>query len=194
LEIRTDLAQKPKLELERFDQISITDFVQKEEITEFDINKEIKDYIAQEIKVRTGQKVNKETISPDDEKRFEDKDYWAGVSDDESKDLYFTGSLEYKAEVRKALVKEKKKFEDPFQEEDPFVQRKQYSLLLNLYLIDSQTGEILYKRSFNESKAYENPNQTSYFAFFDLIYNIKEKLFRDVFQVKRPQKRYLLIR
>ncbi|MBD3413319.1 MAG: hypothetical protein GF421_02680 [Candidatus Aminicenantes bacterium] len=194
LEIRTDLNKKPKLPLDQFDEIRITDFLEKEETAEFDINKEIKDYFAQEIKVRTEQKVNLDTISPDNENRFEDKDFWVRSSDKEKKGVYFTGSIEYKAEVRKALIKDKKKFEDPFQEEDRFVQRKQYSLLFNLYMIDSQSGEVLYKRTFNETKSYENPNQTAYFAFYDLIYGVKEKIFRDVFKVKTLQRRYLLIR
>jgi len=91
-------------------------------------------------------------------------------------------------------VKAKRKFEDPFTYEDQFAQRRHYALTLDLYFIDSQTGEILYQGKFNETKAYENPNQTGYFAFHDLIYNVKSKIFRDILGKKEPQTRYLIQR
>ncbi len=192
--IETDMANKPSLNLDQFDQIIITDFLLKKEKPDFDLNKEIKIYLAQEIQVRTDKKANTESFSPENENSFQKKDFWIQAGSKENKGIYLTGSIEYKSEVRKALVKDKRKFEDPFQDEDRFVQRKQYSLVLDLYLIDSQTGEVLYQRKLNESKAYQNPNQTSYFAFYDLIYRVKEKIFRDFFDVKSNQNRYLLIK
>jgi len=194
LEIRTDIAETPQLNLEQFDKIMITNFLHKEARTDFDLNKEVKDYFFQELEVKTEKKASIENISPKNEKTFKEKEYWARFSKKDNQVVFITGSVEYKAEVRKALVREKRKFEDPFTYEDRFAERKLFSLMLDLYFIDSQTGEVLYNRKFNETRNYENPNQTPYFAFFDLIYNVKEKLFRDILDKKIPQKRYLILK
>ncbi|MFW6140002.1 MAG: hypothetical protein ACOC5S_01430 [Acidobacteriota bacterium] len=194
LEIETDVAEIPELNLDQFNKIVITDFLLNKDKPDFDINKEIKEYFAQELKVNTDKEITIEKISPEPEedKIFKEKDFWIRHSGDDKKGIFLTGSIGYKAERRKALVKEKRKFEDPFTEEDRFAQQKLYALTLDLYVIDNQTGEILYQRKFDETKNYENPNQTSYFAFYDIIYSVKEKLFKDVLYRKKPQKRYLI--
>lgn len=192
VEIKTDIAETPILNLDQFDKIMITDFLLKKDKPDFDINKEAKEYLAQELEVNTNKETNIEEISPEEENIFKEKNFWVRSFEGEKKGVFVTGSVGYKREIRKALVKDKRKFEDPFTYEDRFAQRKLYSLTLDLYFIDSQTGEVLYQRKFKETKAYENPNQTSYFAFFDLIYNIKEKIFRDVLGKREPQKRYLI--
>jgi len=192
IEIKTDISEIPELDLNQFDKIMITDFLLKKDKPDFDINKEVKEYFSQELEVNTNKEIITEKISPEEENIFKQKDFWVNRSEGEKKGFFVTGSVGYKAEIRKALVKEKRKFEDPFNYEDLFAQRKLYALKLDLYFIDSQTGEVLYQRTFNETKAYENPNQTSYFAFFDLIYSVKEKVLRDVQGKRAPQRRYLI--
>jgi hypothetical protein len=192
VEIKTDIAETLIVNLDQFDKIMITDFLLKKDKPDFDINKEVKEYLAQELKVATNKETNIEEISPEEENVFKEKNFWVRSFEGEKKGVFVTGSVGYKREIRKALVKDKRKFEDPFTYEDRFAQRKVYALTLDLYFIDSRTGEVLYQRKFNETKAYENPNQTSYFAFFDLIYSIKEKISRDVLGKREPQKRYLI--
>jgi len=194
VEIKTDIAKKIPFSFEQFDEIMITDFLPENEIPDFDINKEMKDYFAQEIEVKTKRKVSTKKIPLEDEQIFKNKQFWANISEKDEKGIFITGSVEYKKEVRKALVRDKRKFEDPFTYEDQFIQRKMFSLALDLYFINSQTGEIIYQRKFNESKSYENPNQTAYFAFYDLIYSMKQKIFLDVLTEKQPQERYLIIK
>ncbi len=194
VEVSTNIAKKPELNLAPFEEIVITDFLQKKEKPDFDINKEIKEYFAQEMRIKTKKRVNLEQASAEDEKNFKEKEFWVNLSDKEKKGIIISGTFEYKSEIRKALIKDKKKFEDPFSYEDRFAQRNMYSLILELYFIDSQTGEILFQRKFSETKTYENPNQTSAFAFYDLIFSIKEKVFRDIFAEPRPQQRYLILK
>jgi hypothetical protein len=107
--------------------------------------------------------------------------------------ILFTGSLEYTEEIRKAIKSAKKRrFEQPFPEESRIEERRFYSLTLHLYLIDTQSGEALYERTFNESKAYKNPNQTAYFAFFDMMLSVRDKLFRQILGEEQTQERYLI--
>ena len=106
-----------------------------------------------------------------------------------------TGSAEYTEETRKALLKKaKKRYEDPFPSQSRLEERKFFTLNVNLFLIDAQSGDALYKREFKETKAYDNPNQTAYFAFFDLVQQVKEKLLRTVLGAEQLQERYLITR
>ncbi len=194
VEVNASIAKKPEVNLAPFEEIIITDFLPKKEKPDFDINNEIKEYFAQEMRIETKKEVMLEQVSAEDEKNFNEKEFWVNLSDNERKGIIISGTYEYKSEIRKALIKDKKKFEDPFSYEDRFAQRNMYSLILDLYFIDSQTGEILFQRKFSETKTYENPNQTSAFAFYDLIFGIKEQVFRDLLAEPRPQQRYLILK
>jgi hypothetical protein len=82
--------------------------------------------------------------------------------------------------------------ESPFPDKKELAERKVYGLSLELLLIQSDSGEILYSRNFKEDKKYENPKQTAYFAFFDLIQRVKQRFFRDILGEDIIQERYLL--
>jgi len=194
VEVSTHIAKKPEVDLSLFEEIIITDFLQKKEKPDFDINNEIKEYFAQEMRIETKKRVKLEQSGAEDEKNFKEKEFWINLSDNGKKGIIVTGTFEYKSEIRKALIKDKKKFEDPFSYEDRFAQRNMYSLILDLYFIDSQTGELLFQRKFSDTKTFENPNQTPAFAFYDLLFSIKEKVFRDILAEPRVQKRYLILK
>jgi len=194
VEVSTYIAKKPEVNLALFEEIIITDFLQKKEKPDFDINNEIKEYFAQEMRIETKKRVKLEQAGAEDEKNFKEKEFWVNLSDNEKKGIIVTGTFEYKSEIRKALIKDKKKFEDPFSYEDRFAQRNMYSLILDLYFIDSQTGEILFQRKFSDTKTFENPNQTPAFAFYDLLFSIKEKVFHDILAEPSVQKRYLILK
>ncbi len=128
------------------------------------------------------------------EEVFKNEDFWKNLSADKEKILLLTGSIQYKEEVRKAVLgRRNKDSEDPFQAEKTLTVQRFYLLNLDLYLIDGKTGKALYKKSFKESRSYKNPEQTAYFAFFDLIKVVKEKLFRDLLGERKIQLRYLII-
>ncbi len=134
-------------------------------------------------------------IPVENETQVESSDFWKNQERDGENMLFLTGSVQYTSETRKALLKKaKKRYEDPFKTEARLEQRKFYTLNMNLFFIDAKSGKTVYKREFKETKSYENPNQTSYFAFFDLIQLIQEKLLRSVLGLERVQERYLVIK
>ncbi|MCK4429779.1 MAG: hypothetical protein KAW19_00605, partial [Candidatus Aminicenantes bacterium] len=65
-------------------------------------------------------------------------------------------------------------------------------LNIDIYIIEAQSGKTLYKRNFKETKSYKNPNQTAFFAFFDLMQSVKDKLLRNLFGESRIQERYII--
>lgn len=191
--LRIELPRKPALSLDPFDEIVLTNFFVKKETKEFSLNKDIQEYFTSELKQNIKKKISTDNFSIEQEGVFKDENFWKKLSPDRKSVLYFTGTAEYTAETRKALLrKEKKRFEDPFQSPSRIAQQKFYTLQIELFLIDAQTGKAIYRRNYKETKSYKNPNQTAYFAFFDLIQSVKEKFFSTILGTEQIQERYLI--
>jgi hypothetical protein len=188
------MPRQTSINLDDFEEIAIVPFlVQGEEAEEFDLDKELREYFSTEIDQKAKKKISSPSIVIKDEEVFQDKDFWKEALPNKRGTLFFTGSLEYTEEIRKAIKSARKRqFEQPFPEESRIEERRFYSLSLRLYLIDAQSGEPVYERTFKESKAYKNPNQTAYFAFYDMLLNVRDKLFRQILGGEQIQERYLI--
>lgn len=193
--IKIEIPRRTEIDIEAFDLVIITPFLVEKEADGFDLRKEIGEYFQGTLKRKTEMAVTTRDIPVENEAQFESSVFWKNQDSDGESTLFFTGSAQYTAETRKALLKRaKKRYEDPFPTEAKLEQRKFYTLNMNLFLIDAQSGKAVYKREFKETKGYDNPNQTSYFAFFDLIQQIQEKLLRSVLGLEQVQERYLVIK
>ena len=191
--LRIEMPQKTLINLDDFKEIAITNFLVKEEAKDFDLNKELTEYFTVELNQKIKNKISSTKVDMQNEEVFQDKQFWQKVSPEKKGTLLFTGSLEYTEEIRKAIKSaSKRRFEEPFPEESRIEERRFYSLSLHLYLIEAQSGEAIYERTFKESNAYKNPNQTAYFAFYDMMLNIRDKLFRQILEEKQIQERYLI--
>jgi len=193
--IKIEIPRRTEIDIEAFDSVIITPFLVEKEVEDFDLKKEIGAYFEGTFKRKTEIAVITRDIPVENEAQFESTVFWKTQDTDGENTLFLTGSAQYTSETRKALLKRaKKRYEDPFPTEATLEQRKFYTLNVNLFLIDAQSGKTVYKREFKETKNYNNPNQTSYFAFFDLIQQIQEKLLRSVLGLEQVQERYLVIR
>jgi hypothetical protein len=193
LRLRIEMPQQTPLNLENFEEIAITNFLIKEEAKDFNLNKELTDYFTTELDQKIKKKTSSVEVLLETEDVFQDKNFWQELFPGKKGSILCTGSLEYTEEIRKAIKSaDKRRFEEPFPEESRIEERRFYTLALHLYLIDAQTGEALYERTFKESKAYKNPNQTAYFAFYDMILNVRDKLFRQILGEEQIQERYLI--
>lgn len=191
--LRIDIPRLKAADLDPFKEIFLTHFLIKADTKDFNTDRELVDYFEYVLKEKTGKAVSARDITVTGEETFGDENFWKGLSGDFQEAVWFTGSVLYSEEIRKALVgQEKRKYEDPFHSEIKLAERKFYKLQLDCYLIEAKTGKILFHRTFDETKNYKNPNQTSYFAFFDLIQTVKDKLFRSILGEEKIQERYLI--
>ena len=191
--IRIEMPVHTKLKLSDYKKIIITNFLLKNEVKEFNVNKELAEYFSAEIKQESKTSTTVEDISIEKDENFENEDFWKTLMPESEGTLYFSGKIEYTQEIRKSLIgKAKKQFEDPFPSPQKLANRKFYTLHMDIYLIEAENGNIVYKKNFKESHSYTNPNQTGYFAFFDLMLKVKDKLFRQVLEGERIQERYLI--
>ncbi|MBN1223377.1 MAG: hypothetical protein JXB23_09010 [Candidatus Aminicenantes bacterium] len=191
--LKIEMPRSKSFELEKFRELIITDFFIKKERSDMDINKEMLEYLVFEFGKNSDILVSTRDLELADEDIFNNKEFWMAIPTESDSTILLTGSVEYKSEIRKALVdEEKRQFEDPFPRDTGLEQRQFFTLFFHLYLIDAKTGETLYTRNFKETKNYINPNQTAYFAFFDLLQIVKTKLFRAFLGDDQIQERYLI--
>ena len=193
--LKIEIPRKVEVDLKKYNNVIVAPFLVKEETAEIDLNKEIVEYLVGELKRKASNTILTSNVAVDKEEQFESPEYWQSLEADSEGNLYITGSAQYTEETRKALIKQaRRRFEDPFPDPAKLEQRKFYNLNLDLYIIDAKTGTPVFKREFKETKSYTNPNQTGYNAFFDLILQVKEKLFRSVLGEGRLEERYLIIK
>ncbi len=191
--IKLELPVKTSLDISQFKNIVITNFFLKDDKNEFEINPDLLEYLSSELSQDLDKNISTKNIILDSEDVFQNKDFWKNQAPEEDATAFLTGSIEYTAETRKALIgKNKKQFENPFPSQNRLASRKFYTLKMNVYFINAATGEVIYDKNFKETQAYENPNQTAEFAFFDQIHKVKEKLLRQVLGGERMQQRYLI--
>ena len=191
--VRVEMPRPISFELDRFEEMVVTNFLVEKERTDFDLNKETTEYFSFEFGKNIEIPVSKADVAPANAEAFEQADFWTDIPTETEHAIIFTGTIDYRSEVRKALVdREKRQFEDPFPDRTALEERKFFTLFFNLYLIDSNTGETLYQRNFKETRNYQNPNQTAYFAYFDLIQSVKDKLFQAFLAEELLQERYLI--
>jgi len=191
--VRIRIPRRAEVRLAEFEGIVITDFLMKSEFDDFDLSEELKEYFAGELEVELDENVSRENIEIPDEESFDDQEFWKTLPLESQKTVIFSGTAEYSQETRKALIsKDKEHFEDPFPSQERLATRKFYTLVMNIRIINAETGEVTYSQDFKESKSYTNVNQTAYFALFDLAFRVKEKLFREIMGGERFQQRYLI--
>jgi hypothetical protein len=181
------------LDLDQYEEIIITNFFIQKETEDIDLSQEIVEYLNAEIGQEFEGKITVKNLSIEDESIFTTAAFWQEKATNPEKTLFLTGSAQYTEEIRKAILDtRRRKYEDPFESEKTLTERRFYTLNLDLYLIHAQTGKPLYTREFKEIQGYKNPNQTAYFAFFDLVQKVKDKLFRSVLGGERIQERYII--
>jgi hypothetical protein len=191
--VRLELPVLTEFNLASYENISVANFFLKSEDLDFDPSAELVDYFATEVGQQLKREVNSVEVSLDKQELIEDPEFWKQNSGAKKSSLLITGDVEYNQEIRKALIgKEKKQFDDPFPEQRMLATRKYYTLNMNIYLINAETGETLLKKKYKETQGYDNPNQTAQFAFFDLLHRVREKFFRQVIGGERVQERYLI--
>jgi hypothetical protein len=192
--VRVELPTGPAVKLEEYKEFIVTDFREEAETKDFDLNKELVDYFSFEVGKKFKGKVTQRKTSPEKEAVWEDKSFWKNAGADYKEALFLTGSVRFIQETRKALLEgDRKPVDGPFKEEKRTLsERKLFTLTLNLFLIRADTGEIIFKNDYKETKAYANTNQIATFAFSDLVQRVKMKFFRNILGTDRIQERYLI--
>ncbi|MFW6129103.1 MAG: hypothetical protein ACOC6P_02515 [Candidatus Aminicenantaceae bacterium] len=192
IKIKIDVPGEQNFSINQYKNFVVLDFIVPDEKLEFDLNDKTKDFFISEARSQFQGNISSDKLKFEKDEVFKDKTFWKSLSP-QDKTVFLTGKIGYEKQIRKFIENVKgSRFEDPFEERSRLAERKFFKLTLTVCFIDSQSGEILYNNKFEESKSDKNPNQTSYFAFYELMQKIKIRLFRDILEGKKFQQRHLI--
>lgn len=196
LKVRLEIPSVSPIDLQAFREVAITNFrldPAAGDVPGLDLDKELVDYFSYELGKKFQGKVSRETVVWDKDGLVEDAGRWKSSPAGRRGALVMTGSARFSQETRKAVMEDERPVDGPFEfEKKGLSERKIFTLSVDLYLIRAESGEVVYKRDFKESRTYQNTRQTAPFAFYELVQRVKLKLFRTILSENRVEDRYLL--
>jgi len=188
-----EIPGKPGVDLAAFEKIVLTHFLVKDDKSTFDINQDFLEYFSFELGQNLDKEIETRDFVPPNIESFDDAAFWRSRFPKLKKTLLFTGNLSFREESRKALLQKKgDKFETPFEPESKLAQQRFFAIEVDIALIDTATGNSVFNRNFKERRTYNNTNQTSRFAYYDLMQVVKDKLLQDLGGKRQNQDRYLI--
>ncbi|MFQ6082846.1 MAG: hypothetical protein ACE5WD_05750 [Candidatus Aminicenantia bacterium] len=193
--ITLELSTPTKIDLSSYQEIILTSFRIDTTIKDIDFNKELIGFFSAEFKNNFEGDISEKKITWNEKNLIRDQQFWQTLTNTEIKAVFFTGQINFKQELRKAILGETRfrgASDFPGQERK-LAERLFFTLNLDLYLIETQAGTIIYQKNFKESKGYKNIRQTPDFAFYNLLEIVKTKLFRDIIAHKKVEERYLIL-
>jgi hypothetical protein len=184
------------INLADYAEVAITNFRVEKETPDLEINKEVVDALAFELGRGYKGKVAFRTVAWNRDGLIEDRAFWKGLGAGSEKTLFLTGGVRYTQEIRKAIIDaDTKEIDGPFKTVNKgLAERRIFNLVLDLCLIRADTGEIVFRKEYKETRTFPNPNQPFSFAFYELLPRIKKKFFRTILAEERGQERYLILK
>jgi hypothetical protein len=195
VKMKIEIPAPPSVHLDPSQEIVLANFRMEKEAKEFDLPKSLTAYWKDEIAQTFKGRVSMADVVWQGTDQLNNKDFWKAALAEPKNRVLLTGLAQFGAEVRKALQGNQKGLKDsPFQPEKAWAERRNFSLKLDVVLISPETGDILFRNTYEESQNYDNMKQTAEFAFYDLVQKIRLRLFRALFGSEKVEQRYLLIR
>ena len=194
VKVKIEIPGTPAVRLDAYREIVIAGFWQEKEPKDFDLNKALTEYLRDELEHQFKGKLSSQAIAWPSAEAIQDKNFWRQALADPEGRLILTGKAQFSQDVRKALLAANRRDIDdgPFAPEKAWAERKNFSLKLDIAIIRPDSGEILFRKDFQETMDYENKRQSAEFAFNDLLQKVRLKLFRLLFGSEKIQERYLL--
>ena len=193
--VRIEIPGAPVIKPESLAEIVLAPFWLDKEVKDFDLNKVLAEYLLEEFKMKFPGRVSTKPVAWTGADMATQPEAWKKAALGPAGTFVLTGKAAFSRESRKALLSsDKKKFEDPFEPEKKWSERRNFDLKLEVFLLKADTGEVLAKNTFQDTLNYENTKQTPVFAFHDLLDRIKPRLLRTLFGSTKIQERFLLLK
>jgi hypothetical protein len=193
--IRVEIPAVPSLKPEAVTEIVVATFWLEKEVKDFDLNRDLSEYFLEEFRTKFPGRVSSKPVAWTGAGMDSQPEAWRKAALGPAGAVVLTGKAVFSQETRKALLSaEKRKFDDPFEPEKRWAERRNFDLKLEVILLKADTGEVLSRNSFQDAQNYENVKQTPAYAFHDLLDRVKPRLFRSLFGSTRIQDRFLLLK
>jgi hypothetical protein len=193
---KIDIPAAPAVKLDGIEEIAVADFFVDPPVKDFAAGPALVSYFRETMKNEFKGRLSAVPAVWTDANMAENKEAWMRLLAVPKDKLILTGRLQYVQDVRKALTAADRRAIDdgPFAPQKAWAERKNFELKLELFVIRAETGEIAFRKDFQEAIIVENKKQTTEYAFYDLLQRLRLKLFRLLFGSVRSQERYLLSR
>jgi hypothetical protein len=118
-------------------------------------------------------------------------DVWREAGADRDRAVFLTGTVTLAGQVRKAVDKDAPS-DGPFKR--TLVERKQWTMTVDLVFVSAATGEIVHRAELREERQYLELDKTAEFAFSDLSQRVRDRLLPALLGTSTLEKRTLLRR
>ncbi len=189
IKVKIEIPVESAIKVSDFKEIIVTNFFVSETPKEFPAGKEIANFIVNDL--RSSHSINvgfKEIKFENGDKTFEDSEFWKDLCG-EGKNLIITGTASINEEKRNVIMESSPYTEYPGRR---IVPMKFFVFNIKILLIDSSTGSVISSKSFKEEKGYENPDTSIERGFMDIMQRVANKYFKDLFQKKTEEERYII--
>ena len=121
--------------------------------------------------------------------------FWREAAAGRDRAVFLTGSVRLASQVRKAVKDRNVPVDSPFKIAGRvLIERRRWTLFVDLVVISGESGEVLYSKSFREDRDYIELDKPADFAFSDLSSGFRTRLFSVLFGTPTIEERALLRR
>ncbi len=175
-----------------FAEIVVTDFRNEAPIPDIDPGLELQSYLAAELRHAFKGTVSLRPLPAEPEVT---PSFWRQAAAGRDRAIFLTGTVRLETQVRKALQDKHVPVDGPFNLAGRgLVERRRWTLTVDLVIISGETGEVLYRQTFRDDRDYIDLEKPADFAFADLSARFRGRLFPLLFDGSTVEKRTLLNR
>ena len=178
-----------------FREVIVTNFRDDAPSPEFDLGRELQDYLASELGRSFKGTVSRMTVAWDDGGALKDAAYWRQAAGGRERAIFLAGSARLVGLTRKALQNAKLPMDGPFHfDRRGLVELRHYAFSVDIALISAATGELLYDKKFLEERDFIDLEKTPDIAFPELADRFRGRLFPVLLGTSTVEERALLRR
>ncbi len=193
-EVKLEISETKAIDFNKYDKIVYADLILESTPQDFNPAKELNDFFVGDLSKVLGKKVESLIIADID------KDTPTGTEDtarleklkerlkESPNSLLITGKLTFDIKTRTKVDEVKG---ESGKKEKTFVKVQHWGLTMKIRIIDVDTGQELFNKSYSEKTASADVNNPKY-NFDDLFFKINNNFTRDLTSKKSTQRRYLL--
>ena len=190
--VRVDMPGVPLFPAGTFDEILVSDFHNENPLPDLDVGLDLQTYLAAELARAFSGTVSRHSLPAEAEIT---PSYWKDAAAGRDRAIFLTGSVRLEGAVLKALKGKGVLFDSPFDLGGRvLLEKMHWTLVVDLLIISGESGEMLFKKSYLETRDYIDLEKPADFAFSDASAAFRERLFQTFLGAPTIEKRSLLRR
>ena len=190
--VRVDVPGVSPFPAGSFDEVVVTDFRDETPLPDLDAGLEMQATLAAELRRAFTGTVS---LHARPAAGAAGPSFWREAAAGRGRAVFLTGSVRLSTQIRKAVVGRRIPVDGPFNlAGHALVERRRWTLTVDVAVISGESGEPLYTKSFREDRDYIDLEKPADFAFSDLSAGFRNRLFSALLGTPTVEERSLLRR